>query len=106
MSLKAYWAYEFNCAKSIDEILAVFNVSGPWYWEMGDSAWYGDYLDAHPVEGVRVRIHEFPEADVKYTALLQIKSESPVEQAEIDEVCKSLLNKINARDTKEIDPYD
>ena len=104
--LKHYWAYEFTCASSIEGILDEFNRSGPWSWQMRDSAWYGDYLNVRPAEGVRVRIHEFQEGGRTYTALLQIESESPAERPQIDEVCKGLLAKISAQNIKEIEPYD
>lgn len=105
-------------------ILAVFNEAGPWQWEERESAWYGDYLNARPVEEVRARIHEFPQAnevggvfvgpgtdegiqyDKGYTALLQIEDESSTTKSEIDEAFHVLLGKINAENIKEIEPYD
>jgi|GEM_PF-1243100 len=124
MPLKAYWAYVFNCDKPIELILAAFNEAGPWRWGLRDSAWYGDYLNTQPIEGVRVRIHEFPSQaseagvfvgpgtvegiryDRGYTALLQIRSESPATKAEIDAVLRGLLGRIHAENLREIEPYD
>lgn len=103
MPLRDYWAYDFTCAKSIETILTIFNEAGPWIWQMRDSAWYGDYLNARPSEGVRVRIHEVRGI---YSALLRIESESAAQQNQIDEVCRGLLAKIHAENIKEIEPYD
>ena len=84
-----------------------FNSSGPWSWQIRDSAWYGDYLNVRPTKGVRVRIHEFQERDRRtYTALVQIESESSAERPQIDEVCRGLLTRIGAQNIKEIAGYD
>lgn len=124
MSLKAYWAYVFTCDKPIEVILAVCNEAGPWQWVLRESAWYGDYLSTWSFKGLRVRIHEFPSQaseagvfvgpgtvegvryDQGYTALLEIESESSATKAEIDEVFRGLLERINAENIKEIEPYD
>ncbi|MBI4207816.1 MAG: hypothetical protein HY527_22575 [Betaproteobacteria bacterium] len=124
MSLKAYWAYVFTCDKPIEAILAAWNETGPWQWRLRDSAWYGDYLNTRPTDGVRVRIHEFPSQASEagtfvgpgsvegvrysqgYTALLQIEPESVATKAEIDAVLQGLLERINAEKIKTIEPYD
>jgi hypothetical protein len=86
MPLKAYWAYDFACDRSLEDMLAVFNEAGPWRWEMHESAWYGDYLNTRPSNEVRVRVHEYPQGgeggmfvglrDRGFSALLQIEAES------------------------------
>ncbi len=116
MPLKAYWAYDFACDRTIEDMLAILNEAGPWQWVLSDSAWYGDYLSTHPIPNVRVRVHEYPQAgeagvfvglrDKGFSALLQIKDESPATQAEIDEVFRGLLSRISATDITEIEPYD
>ena len=123
MPLKNYWAYVFTFDEPIETLLSNFNEAGPWQWELRESSWYGDYLNVRPVTGVRVRIHEFPQAneggvfvgpgivegfryDKGYTALLEIEAESPATKAEINEVFQSLLSKISAQNIKEIEPYD
>jgi hypothetical protein len=97
-------------------MLAVFNEAGPWRWEPHESAWYGDYLNARPAEGVRVRVHEYPQVgeggvfvglrEKGFSALLQIEGESPATQAEVNDVFRGLLNRVNATDMKVIEPYD
>ncbi len=104
MDLKAYWAYEFVCDELIEDMLVRLNRAGPWRWSPRDSHWYGDYLNARPVEGVRVRIHEWPES--KYTALLQIESDSTAEQSAIDRIMQDLLGRLKARQVVETEPYD
>ncbi len=41
-----------------------------------------------------------------YTALFEIKPNALERQAEVDRVFKSLLERINAENIKEIEPYD
>ncbi len=114
--LKAYWAHDFGCNRSLGGMLSVFNDAGPWQWELRESSWYGDYLNARPAEGVRVQIHQYPQMgeagkfvglrDKGFSALLKVKAESPATREEIDEVFRGLLEKIMAEDVKEIEPYD
>lgn len=104
MSLKAYWAYEFVCDKPIEDMLVIMNQAGPWMWSPRDSHWYGDYLNARPVQGVRVRIHEWPES--KYSVLLQIESDSQARQSTIDGIMQELLGRLQARHVVETEPYD
>jgi hypothetical protein len=116
MALKAYWAYDFACDRSMERMLALLNGAGPWKWEQRESAWYGDYLNACPAEGVRVRVHEYPQAsesgvftglrDKGFSALLQIEVESTATQAKIDEAFRGLLGNIKATEITEIEPYD
>lgn len=116
MALKAYWAYDFACGRSLANMLAHFNQAGPWTWEARESAWYGDYLRTRPTEGVRVRLHEYPQGGEAgtfvgrqkqgFSALLQIDGDSAASRAEIDEVLKRLLAGIGATELTEIEPYD
>jgi hypothetical protein len=116
MALKAYWAYDFACDRSMERMLAIFNRAGPWRWEQRESAWYGHYLNTCPAEGVRVRVHEYPQAgeggvfqglrEKGFSALLHIEVECSATQAKIDEVFRSLLNSAHATDITEIEPYD
>lgn len=104
MSLKAYWAYEFVCDKPIEAIQTRLNASGPWTWTLRDSHWYGEYLNTRPAGGVRVRLHEWPES--RYTALLQIDADSRAEQPAIDSIMQELLDRVQARQVIETEPYD
>ena len=104
MALKAYWAYEFVCDHPIEAMLDVLNRAGPWTWALRDSHWYGDYLNGRPVEGVRVRIHEWPES--KYSVLLQIETGSAAEQESVDATMAALLRRLEARQIVETEPYD
>jgi hypothetical protein len=103
MPLKAYWSYEFSCDKPLERMLALLNEAGPWTWELRESHWYGDYLNTRPLEGVRVRIHEF---QPKCSGLLQIESDSPAERDEIDKAFRALLMKLGAQGVEEQEPYD
>lgn len=116
MSLKAYWAYAFGCEQTLEDMRSVFNEAGPWHWELRDSAWYGDYLNANPTRGVRARVHEYPQIGEAgkfvglqqkgFLALLQIKDESSTAQAEVDEVFRELLQRVNVTNITDIEPYD
>ena len=116
MPLKAYWAYDFICDRSIESMLALFNEAGPWQWELRDSAWYGEYLSARVTSGVRVRVHEYPFEGAAgvfvglrgkgFSALLQIETESSATQANLDKIFRGLLTRLNAKDITDIEPYD
>jgi hypothetical protein len=109
MSLKKYWAYSFQCAKSIEAIFEVLN-KDPWQWQQRSSAWYGDYLNSKPHEEIRLRIHEFPKKQEQegtlFSALLQIKEDNPKTRTDIDNIFLLLLEKIGAENVREIEPYD
>ncbi len=114
--IEAYWAYDFDCHRSLEGMLSVFNANGPWHWELRESSWYGDYLNAQPTEGVRVRVQQYPQTgeagefvgcrEEGFSALLQIKAESSAAKTEIDGVFRGLLESVNAEDIQEIEPYD
>jgi hypothetical protein len=110
------WAYDFACDRSVEELLRIFNEAGPWQWALHESAWYGDYLNTRPTEGVHARVHEYPqmgeggtfqgERDKGFMALLQIEGESGATRAEIDAVFRGLLSRADAAELRTIEPYD
>ncbi len=114
--IKSCWAYDFGWYRSVEGMLSVLNSAGLWQWELRESSWYGDYLNARPAEGVRVRIHEYPQTgeagefvglrDKGFSALLEIEAESSATREKIDEAFRGLLGKIGVEDVKEIEPYD
>ena len=112
MTLEAYWAYDFSCGQSLEAICAVFNAAGPWRWQVRDSYFYGDYLNTRPATGVRLRVHEYPQAffegfrEQGFSALLQIEADTSVEKVEVDAVFRGLLSRIMATGITEIEPYD
>lgn len=56
---RIHWSHYFRCDQSLESMLTTFNQAGPWQWQLRDSAWYGDYLNTRPAEGVRVRIQSY-----------------------------------------------
>lgn len=110
--LKEYWAYDFDCDRTMEAILAAFNSAGPWQWFLNESTTYGDYLNCRPQEHVRVRLHEYPQMlfvggrDKGFSALLEIRAESTTTRFEIDDVFRRLLQEIDATNITEIEPYD
>jgi hypothetical protein len=116
VQLKAYWAYDFVCDRAMSQMLSVLNDAGPWAREQRESAWYGDYLSASPGDGVRVRIHQYPQSgesstfvgrrDKGFSALLQIASDSSATVEQVDRTFLELLTAIGSADVIEIEPYD
>lgn len=116
MPLKAYWAYDFACNHALEPLQGVLNDAGPWPWQLRDSAWYGDYLNTRPADGVRVRIHAYPQygaggtftglREEGFSALLQINTGSPATQDEIDTAFRRLLTTAGAYGLTPIEPYD
>jgi hypothetical protein len=120
------WAYDFTCDQPIETILAAFNAAGPWQWQLRDSTIFGDYLSCRPNERVWVRVHEYSRMgygpipllasehfrasagrrDKAFAASLQIDGESMAARPEIDHVFQRLLQRINATNMTEIEPYD
>ena len=112
MSFKANWAYDFSCNQSLEEVIAVFNDIGPWQWQLRDSYMVGSYLNTRPMEGMHVRVHEYPQSFLKgprekgFLALLQLEDDSVAEQEDVDRMFRELLNRVMATDINEIEPYD
>ena len=108
------WAYEFFYEKTLEEMRTLFNQWGPWEWNLGDSAWYGDYLSCVPVSDVRIRIHEWgyePGKPRKYSSLMQIIQHPSVQRSgasrvTLDQVFFDLLNRLPVQGLKEIEWYD
>jgi hypothetical protein len=121
------WAYDFHCNQSIESILDAFNATGPWQWQMRESVIFGNYLSCRPNDWVWIRVHEYSQMgrgpvplfatehflasaarrDGGFAASLQINDENSAKiSCEIDQVCRRLLQGINARKVAEITPYD
>ncbi len=111
LPLKAYWAYNFDCDKPLKGMLAAWNEAGPWQWQLGV------YIEAHSNEGVHVLVRDQPPvtgwysrlsrspSDRKFTALLEIKADSSVTQAEIDGIFRGLLARVNATNITYVQPF-
>ena len=112
MPTQVYWAYDFSCDQSLEAICAIFNAAGPWQWQGRENYIFGAYLNTRPATGVRLRVHEYPQAFITgpreegFSALLQIEDDSLVEKDEVDAVFRGLLNRVTAIDITEIEPYD
>jgi hypothetical protein len=112
-----YWAYDFACGKTLEDILASLNSCGPWRWTLNESSWYGDYLNCRPMDGVRLRIHQYPQSGEGgyfftglrgkgFSALLEAHAGSPAERTGIDEIFRSLLGALDASGITDIAYYD
>lgn len=111
-SFKSNWAYQFDSDHSLEEIGSIFNLKGPWHWQLRDSYIYGNYLNTRAEDGLYLRLHEYPlpfgedQEEIGFSALIQIKADSALEKSEVDRVFLELLNVIEATEIQEIEPYD
>lgn len=112
MSNPIRWAFHFQCDQSLEEICASFNANGPWQWAVGDNYIFGYYLNTRPKEGVRLRVHYFPQGFVQqpakkgFAALLEVTDQSTWSQKDINSTFQKLLSRISARDIQATEPYD
>lgn len=104
------WAFNFQCNQSLDEICSSFNASGPWQWDVRENYVFGDYLNTRPEEGLRLRVHFFPQGFVQnktgFSALLELEEDSTLTQRAVDDTFRKLLSQIQAQDIKAVEPYD
>lgn len=110
MHQQTRWAFNFQCEQSLDDLCTSFNASGPWQWDVRENYIFGDYLNTRPEEGVRLRVHYFPQAFVQkksgFSALLELEADSSLTQSAIDRTFRKLLSQIQAREIKAVEPYD
>ena len=101
--------YSFICDfLSTDTLCARLNQVA-WQWHLGDSYWYGDYVVARPVPGVRIRIVDFPEhldSGYRYDSDIRIDKDCATPMSEIDAAYRNVLAQIPAHDVKEIEGFD
>lgn len=102
-------AYSFICQySSTDALCARLNQVG-WWWQVGDSYWYGDYVVARPFTGVRIRIVDFPtktETGYLYDSDVRLNKDCTTPMSEIDVAYRNILQQLPAHDIKEIEPFD
>ena len=102
-------AYSFICEySSTDRLCARLNQVG-WWWQVGDSYWYGDYVVARPFPGVRIRIVDFPtktETGYLYDSDVRLNKECTTPMDEIDAAYRKILEQLPAHDIKEIETFD
>ena len=102
-------AYSFTCEySSTDRLCSRLNQVG-WYWQVGDSYWYGDYVVTRPFPGVRIRIVDFPtstETGYRYDSDVRLGKECTTPMAEIDAAYRNILAQLPAHDIMEIETFD
>jgi hypothetical protein len=109
---KACWAYDFACDRSMQDVRTAFNAAGPWQWERRERIHYGYYLSSRPMEGVWLKVHEYPGDEGKVAGLgdkgfkAQLEAPTDTAQTEIDEIFRRLLRAIDATSVIRIEPYD
>ena len=106
------WAYDFGCDQSLEDVLDHFNQAGPWAWTGRDSYIEGNYLNSRPVDGVRIKVNQYPQAFITdrkgsgYSALIRTDSDDVEFRLGLDQKLKRLLELIDAKDVVAIDVYD
>src|SRR4029453_5877244 len=95
-----WWGYYFDCAHSIEAILAAFNAAGPWQWQLGDSDMYGFYVRCRPRERVHLRVYQCSKSRTVQPGdsegfYAEFESD-PESRSEIDQAFRRLLQEINA----------
>ena len=103
------WAYDFECDKTMEEIILALNETGPWKWIWRDKEAFGPYISSAPLEGVRVRIYDLGGYDSNgptYTADFKLGEGCKAEKGSIDIVFSELLSRLAARNITESEGYD
>ena len=102
-------AYSFICDYSSTDALCARLNQVAWFWQVGDSYWYGDYVVSQPFTGVRIRIVDFPirtETGYRYDSDVRLRKECTTPMEEIDAAYRNILAQIPAHDIQEIDTFD
>lgn len=102
-------AYSFICDYSSTDALCARLNQVAWFWQVGDSYWYGDYVVTRPFPGVRIRIVDFPtktETGYRYDSDVRLRKECTTPMEEIDAAYRNILAQIPARDIQEIEGFD
>lgn len=106
------WAYDFACELGLEEVLGRFNRLGPWQWQMRENYIEGDYLNVRPVDGLRLKVNEYPQAFIQnpqssgFRTLARLQSGAMVSRDQVDSVLNDLLREIDASRITAIEPYD
>lgn len=104
-------AYEFACDRSLAEMAPLLTRAGPWTWSVRDCAWYPDYLQCRPEEGIRICVYEVnPPGGPAYRSLVEIRAGAGRGPDPVDRVFLELLDALPARAVVEIEagewPFD
>jgi hypothetical protein len=102
-------AYSFTCGYSSADALCARLNQVSWYWQIGDSHWYGDYVVTRSLPGVRIRIIDFPkrtETGYRYDSDIRIDEGCTTTIEEIDAAYRAILAQIPAHDIQEIEKFD
>jgi hypothetical protein len=98
-------------------MLSLLTGSGPWTWELRDCSPYGEYLNTHPGDHVRVRIHDtrqfrgqLPAASGDqqrpYRLTVELGPTMAAEREEYDQTVRGLFAQLDARDVAPAEPID
>jgi hypothetical protein len=99
------WAYEFTGEPSLSEMEAILVQAGPWRWGIRDCAWYPDFLQCRPHDGVRICLYALkPPGGPGYRCLVEIAPVSGQQRPAIDAILVGLLERLPATDRVEVEP--
>jgi hypothetical protein len=107
--MRDYWAYDFECDKSMAEIFSMLNESGRWRWIERTKDAFGPYISSVPFKGLRVRIYDldgYSSNGPTYTADFRMDEGCEVEKTLVNRVFAELLGKLAARNVMQGEYYD
>lgn len=105
------WAYQFDSDNSLYQMEPLLNSSGSWRWRVRDCAWYPDYLECCPQNGIRICIYELnPPGGPTYRSMVKIEDSSFIDRSAIEPAFLTLLQSAGAKNHSEIQadewPFD
>jgi hypothetical protein len=105
------WVYEFTCEHSLSEMESILDRAGPWRWGIRDCAWYPDFLQCRPHDGVRICLYERkPPGGPGYRCLVEIAAGSGQQRSAIDPILVRVLETLPATGLVEVEsgewPFD
>jgi hypothetical protein len=74
----------------------ILNESSPWKWRVRDCAWYPDFLQCNPEDGMRICIYK--EGSV-YRCLVESRIKSDVELFTFDSVLIGSLTRLSCKES-------
>ena len=93
-----HFAFQFSWDRSIYEIKQKLNAIKKWQWRVRDSAWYQDFLQCRPKEGLRICIYsENPPQGRSYHCHVEIVPASVTERDSVEQVLLEFLEHLEVR---------
>jgi hypothetical protein len=99
------WAYEFTCKRSLHDMATMLDQWGPWRWGVKDCAWYPDFIQCRPLDGVRICLYErTPPGGPGYRCHVETAGGAGPPRPAIDALLGELLDRLPVTDRVEVEP--